>query len=416
MALSIRPNLRASRSDRLARRTAAVVAALFAIGSVISMARPGRARLGQRDLQLGVREGPHRADQPQPRRGRPQGAQGRQHADVGRPLAQQGHDRARLLQPRHPGLWLGLQEARRRRATATSSPARTSAGTPTPTTSPRRPSTRCSWTRPATGRTSWARPGTSSASVPTRAPTARRCGRSSSPTSAVAPPRRPSRPRSRRRSRPPSPSPPPRRPRDRPRSRPPSRRRNRPRSRRPSRHRCPRPAPSRPRLRSSMSGQNRTTVAGQRQWQGSRAGRPGQGRRRGWRERQRRQLGERHAARAGGRGDRPADRRLVGPGGPVRDDRWRSGRDLLRRLTRARYSPARDHRPTDPPVAHGYGHPTGPLRTEAHMTAQLDATRADPRRPRPRHRRRDRQPPDAAPGAAPNAAPTAAPRSSKPAT
>ena len=106
---------------------------------------------------------------------------------VRRPLAQQGHDRPRLLQPRHPGLRQGLGQAPRRSATATTSPARTSAGTTTRTTSPRPPSTRCSWTRPATAPTSWARPGTSSASAPTRARPARRCGRSCSPTSAARP-------------------------------------------------------------------------------------------------------------------------------------------------------------------------------------------------------------------------------------
>ena len=47
-----------------------------------------------------------------------------------------------------------------RSGSASSSPARTSAGTPTRTTPPRPPSNRCSWTPPDTGRTSSGRPGT----------------------------------------------------------------------------------------------------------------------------------------------------------------------------------------------------------------------------------------------------------------
>ena len=173
-------------------------------GSVVGFAQPRSALAwDERQLQLGVREGPHRADQPQPRRGRPQGAQGRQHAHVGRPLAQQGHDRRATTSATTSRATARSSRSSTRRATATSSPARTSAGTPIRTTSPRPPSTRCSWTRPATGRTSWARPGTSSASVPTRVPAARRCGPSCSRTSAAAAARRSRRP-SRRRSRPPS--------------------------------------------------------------------------------------------------------------------------------------------------------------------------------------------------------------------
>ena len=42
--------------------------------------------------------------QPEPRERRAEGPQGRQHAQVRRPLAEQGHDRPQLLQPRHPRL------------------------------------------------------------------------------------------------------------------------------------------------------------------------------------------------------------------------------------------------------------------------------------------------------------------------
>ena len=72
-------------------------------------------RLGYQLVQLLVGGRPRRADQPQPRERRAQGAPGRQHARLGRPLAQQGHDPARLLQPLHPGLRQGLGQAPRHR-------------------------------------------------------------------------------------------------------------------------------------------------------------------------------------------------------------------------------------------------------------------------------------------------------------
>ena len=132
-----------------------------------------------------------------------------------------------------PGYGYRSSRSSTRRATATRSPARTSAGTTTPTTSRRPPSTRCSWTRPATARTSSARPGTSSASAPTRARAARRCGPSCSPTSAA---------RRRRAAAEPTPKPTPK-PKPKPRREAEGRRRARPPSRRPSRRRSRRSPP-----------------------------------------------------------------------------------------------------------------------------------------------------------------------------
>ena len=118
---------------------------------------------------------------------------------LGRPLAQQGHDQPRLLQPRHPGLRPGLEEARRqglllhagrREHRLEQLPRRHRHG---------RDPQDVHGLVAATGRTSWARPGRRSASVPTRAPTARRCGPSSSPTARAA--------AAARRPRPPKPKP-----------------------------------------------------------------------------------------------------------------------------------------------------------------------------------------------------------------
>ena len=127
------------------RRTALAIALLFGISSVFTLrCAVGDVRLGQELVQLVVGGRPRRADQPEPRERRAPGPQGRLDADLDRPLAQQGHDHPRLLQPQHPGLRHKSSRCSTRRATATRSPARTSAGTTTPTTSRRPPSTRCS--------------------------------------------------------------------------------------------------------------------------------------------------------------------------------------------------------------------------------------------------------------------------------
>ena len=134
-------------------------------------------RLGRERVQLGVRIAAGQPDEQGPRHSRPARPQGRLEADRDRPVAQQGHDRPRLLQPHDPRARATTSStSSTRRATATGSPARTSAGTTTRTTSRPRRSSASSWLRPATGRTSSARPGTSSGSAPTRARPARRCG------------------------------------------------------------------------------------------------------------------------------------------------------------------------------------------------------------------------------------------------
>ena len=173
---------------RGSRRVAGLLAVAFAVSSVGLLAAPrpaDRVELGL--VQLLVRVGSSSPDQPGAGERRAQGAQGRLDAHLGRPLAQQGHDHPRLLQPHHPGLRQGLGQAprhrlllqgRRREHRLEQLPRRHR---------DRRHPADCSWTRPATARTSWARPGTSSASAPTRARPARRCGRSCSPTSAARP-------------------------------------------------------------------------------------------------------------------------------------------------------------------------------------------------------------------------------------
>ena len=119
-------------------------------------ASAGGVRLGGGLVQLGVGAPAGRADQPQPRRGGAALAQGRQHADLGRPLAQQGHDRPRLLQPRHPGLRQRLQEARREGLLLQGRRREHRLEHVSRRRRHGRRSTRCSWTRPATAPTSWA--------------------------------------------------------------------------------------------------------------------------------------------------------------------------------------------------------------------------------------------------------------------
>ena len=116
---------------RLTRRLAILVAIAFAATAVAALAHPTTALAWDENaFSSGAERDLVALTNQQPRSRRSQVPQGLVDAVVDRAVAQQGHDQARLLQPLDPGLREGLQEDRIVGASATTWPARTSAGRP----------------------------------------------------------------------------------------------------------------------------------------------------------------------------------------------------------------------------------------------------------------------------------------------
>ena len=160
-----RPRRRLARAAwRVPRRHARLVAQLVQLGSeqeLLARTNQARASAGRRSAPLGLG------------------------ARLDRPLAEQGHDQARLLQPRHPRRRASLRrderprlllQGRRREHRLEHLPRRRR---------DRRRSSRRSWARPGHRANILGRAWDHIGSAPTRARTARRCGRSCSPTSAA---------------------------------------------------------------------------------------------------------------------------------------------------------------------------------------------------------------------------------------
>ena len=169
--------LHPARDSRAPRRLAAIVAVAFAVTSIGVLAVPRHVYAWDAgSVQLQLREAARQPDEPVARVGRAQGAQGRLDADLDRPVAKQGHDHPRLLQPQHPAVRLQRLRGARQEGYCYAVAGENIGWNNYPDDLATGAVHQAFMSRPATVPTSSAGSGTSSASAPTRARAARRCG------------------------------------------------------------------------------------------------------------------------------------------------------------------------------------------------------------------------------------------------